>query len=290
MKNKHTHYTYIALLTATLTLSLTSCVKDDLYNTPHPDQGAGIILVDWSAIGIEAALPESYTLRIGTEEYTVGGSTNQLQPLLQPGRYELTIHNSPEGIAVVGNTARVNSVEGRTRATEEYINPLPNYLFSAHQVFDVMADDTIRVTAQVKQLVRLLEVELSVTEGDYSRVQSAMATLDGIASEVDIVTGERAVVAKVQNDLAADGDRFATSFRLLGTLPSTGHTLTVSLLFTNGDTKRIESDVTTLLTGFNDRTEPMKITGDLLLPVKAGVTDATITDWKEADGVDVDAD
>ena len=87
----------------------------------------------------------------------------------------------------------------------------------------------------VKQLVRLLNVELSVTEDDYSRA------------------------------------------------------LTVSILFTNGDTKRIESDVTSMLARFNDQTEPIKLTGNLLLPVKAGVTDATITGWNETDGGNADA-
>lgn len=116
-----------------------------------------------------------------------------------------------------------------------FAEPMPGYLFTAHQSISVMADDTLKVTVPVKQLVRLLNVELSVTEDDYSRA------------------------------------------------------LTVSIFFTNGDTKRIESDVTSMLARFNDQTEPIKLTGNLLLPVKAGVTDATITGWNETDGGNADA-
>jgi len=44
-----------------------------------------------------------------------------------------------------------------------------------------------------------------------------------------------------------------------------------------------------MLARFNDQTEPIKLTGNLLLPVKAGVTDATITGWNETDGGNADA-
>ena len=286
MKNMKTYYSTI-LLAVTVVLSLVSCVKDELFNTPHPDKGAEIITIDWSAKGVEAEMPQDYTLRIGTEEQTVSASTNQVVALLPRGRYELTLHNSPEAITFDGNMAMVNSAADEANA--ECIESLPGYLFSAHHVFDVIADDTTQISVQVKQLVRLLELELLVAEGDYSRVQSATVTLDGVASKVDIVTGERSTAAKVRNRLTQDGNKFTTSFRLLGTVPPWGTTLTVSILFTNGETKQIESDITGLLSTFNDRTEPMKIIGNLSLPVKAGVTDATITDWNEVDGGNVDA-
>ena len=44
MKNKKTRY--MTILTAAIALSLTSCVKDELFNTPHPDLGAVIVTTD----------------------------------------------------------------------------------------------------------------------------------------------------------------------------------------------------------------------------------------------------
>lgn len=281
MRNKKTHYT--AILTMALVLSFTSCVKDELFNTPHPDKGVVIVTTDWSAKSAEAEMPQSYTLRVGTEEQNVNGIINQFKTLLPQGRYELTAYNTPEHISVSGNTATV------AESKAGYMEPMPGYLFTAHQAIDVTADDTLRVTVPVRQLVRLLNVELSVTEGDYSRVQSATATLAGVASKVDIVTEERSAAAKVQNVLIQNESKFTTSFRLLGVVPSASCTLTVSILFSNGDTKQIDSDITGQLAAFNDRTEPMTLTGNLLLPIKAGVTDATITDWNETDGGSVDA-
>lgn len=281
MRNKKTHYT--AILTTAFVLSFTSCVKDELFNTPHPDKGVVIVTTDWSAKSAEAGMPQSYTLCVGTEEQSVSGIVNQFKTLLPQGRYELTAYNTPEHIGVSGNTATV------AESKAGYMEPMPGYLFTAHQAIDVTADDTLRVTVPVRQLVRLLNVELSVTEGDYSRVQSATATLDGVASKVDIVTEERSAAAKAQNVLTQNESKFTTSFRLLGVVPSASCTLTVSILFSNGDTKQIDSDITGQLAAFNDRTEPMTLTGNLLLPIKAGVTDATITDWNETDGGSVDA-
>ncbi len=288
MKNEKTYYTL--LLSAVLMLLLVSCVKDKLYNTSHPTKGAGIITIDWSAKGVYIEIPENYTLRIGTEEHTVKGSSNLFCTLLPPGSYGLTLYNTAAGIAVSGNTATVNSAKSRTKALEE-INPYPDYLFSGHKTIEVTEDDTIRVTVPVKQLVRQLNIELSVIEGDYSGIESVTATLNGVASKADIVTWARSNAAKVTNTLIQDENKFTTSFRLIGIIPLEKNTLTVSVLFTNGDTKLIENDITGLLSNFYDSSEPMTITGNLLLSVNtdAEVTDATITDWKETDGVHVDA-
>ena len=42
---KNTAYIVISCLSA---LVLASCVKDDLYNTPHPDKGALVVTADFS--------------------------------------------------------------------------------------------------------------------------------------------------------------------------------------------------------------------------------------------------
>ena len=44
-----------------------------------------------------------------------------------------------------------------------------------------------------------------------------------------------------------------------------------------------------MLARSNDQTDPITPTANLLLPVQAGVTDATITGWNETDGGNADA-
>lgn len=278
--NRHIFITYTAVLAA---ISLASCVKDELYNTPHPDSGAVVVTADWSDRNSDADIPQTYILSIDGQEQEASGETNALNRLLSAGKYTLAAYNKPDQVTVANNTASVNATSAK------HINPMPGYLFASVQDINVVADDTLRVTARMKQLIRRLNLELTATEGDYSRVQSATATLSGVASVADMATGERSAAAQVTNTFRQDGNKFTLFFRLLGIVTTEAQTLTVDITFNNGDTQQIVSDVTESMKNFNNEAEPIKLKGNLLLPVEATVTGATITGWNEVDGGTGDA-
>ena len=278
--NRHIFITYTAVLAAIL---LASCVKDELYNTPHPDSGAVVVTADWSDRNSDADIPQAYILSIDGQEQEVSRETNVLNRLLSAGKYTLAAYNKPDQVTVANNTASVNATSAK------HINPMPGYLFASVQDINVVADDTLRVTARMKQLIRKLNLELTATEGDYSRVQSATATLSGVASVADMATGERSATAQVTNTFIQDGNKFTLFFRLLGIVTTEAQTLTVDITFNNGDTQQIVSDVTESMKNFNNEAEPIKLKGNLLLPVEATVTGATITGWNEVDGGTGDA-
>ena len=278
--NRHIFITYTAVLAAIL---LASCVKDELYNTPHPDSGAVVVTADWSDRNSDADIPQAYILSIDGQEQEVSKETNVLNRLLSAGKYTLAAYNKPDQVTVANNTASVNATSAK------HINPMPGYLFASVQDINVVADDTLRVTARMKQLIRRLNLELTATEGDYSRVQSATATLSGVASVADMATGERSAAAQVTNTFRQDGNKFTLLFRLLGIVTTEAQTLTVDITFNNGDTQQIVSDVTESMKNFNNEAEPIKLKGNLLLPVEATVTGATITGWNEVDGGTGDA-
>lgn len=273
---------YMIGLTALAAILLTSCVKDELYNTPHPDKGAVVVATDWSGRSGETDIPQAYTLRIDDKEQPASGETNIVSQLLTPGQYTLAAYNTPKQIAVSGNMASVNGT------LAGHIAPTPGYLFASVQEIMVQADDTLYVTVPMKQLVRRLDLELTATEGDYARVRSATATLLGVASTVDIATGERNAAAQTTDTFTQEGGKFTLFFRLLGIIPSEPQTLTVDITFTNGDTQRIVSDLTDGLKDFNSGVEPLKLTGSLRLPVEAGFT-GSIEGWQQADGGNTDA-
>lgn len=278
--NRHIFITYTAVLAA---ISLASCVKDELYNTPHPDSGAVVVTADWSDRNSDADIPQTYILSIDGQEQEVSGETNVLNRLLSAGKYTLTAYNKPDQVTVANNTASVNATSAK------HINPMPGYLFASVQDINVVADDTLRVTARMKQLIRRLNLELTATEGDYNRVQSATATLSGVASVANMATGERSAAAQVTTTFRQDGNKFTLFFRLLGIVTTEAQTLTVDITFNNGDTQQIVSDVTESMKNFNNEAEPIKLKGNLLLPVEATVTGATITGWNEVDGGTGDA-
>lgn len=259
--------THLVLLTLII-----SCSKGKPHQTPHPDQGAVVVTADWSGKSNEADIPQKYVLRIADMKQEVNGEKNTFKQLLDPGQYSLAVYNTPEHIAVEGNVASM----GKSSAGD--IDPAPGYLFASVQEISVLADDSLRVAAPMKQLVRRLDLELTATEGDYGRVQSATATLSGVASAVNIETGERSGAATVTETFTQDGQTFSLSFRLLGIVPNESQTLVVDITYAGGETQRIESGLSDAMKGFNDEIKPMKLTGSLHLPLELG-SSAAIGDW-----------
>ena len=279
--------TCIAVITLAAVFSLTGCVKDELHNTPHPDKGAVVVQMDWSNL-LPEAVADSYILNVDGYEQTVSGTTNTVEQLAEPGEHSLMVYNKPDGITISGNMASVDEETG-TRAAGTRIKPLPGYLLSLNETIRIVADDTLRITAKPRQWVRQLELELSVREGDYEWIASVTGTLSGVERSVNIRKGERTgTAAQVRNVLVVEGSLCKTTFRLMGIVPAAGQILTVQITFSNGDTQTEESDLTEQMAAFNNGNTPLKLTGNLRLPVKAGTT-GSITGWQQADGGNTDA-
>lgn len=267
--------------------SLTGCVKDELYNTPHPDKGAIVVQMDWSNL-LPEAVADNYILNVDGYEQTVSGSTNTVERLAEPGEHSLTVYNKPQGITIEGDIASVNEIIG-SRSAGSRVEPLPEYLFSISEKVIVEKDDTLRITARPRQWVRQLDMELSVVEGDYSRIVAVTGTLSGIEQSVDIRKGERLGTAViVNNNFTVAEEKCNTSFRLMGIVPAEHQTLTVHIVFSNGETQTIESDLSEQMAVFHDDNAPLTLTGSLNLPVEAGAT-GSIGGWQIADGGNTDA-
>ena len=276
-----------AMITFVAVFSLTGCVKDELYNTPHPDKGAIVVQMDWSNL-LPEAVPESYVIRVDDYEQTVSGSTNTAERLSEPGEHTLTVYNKPQGITINGDIASVNEIiDGR--AVGSRVEPLPGYLFSISETVNVNKDDTLRITVKPRLWVRQANVALTVAEGDYQRIVAVTSALMGVEQSVNIRTGERQGTAvQVRNDFTVTDDKCNTSFRLMGIVPAEHQTLAVNIVFSNGDTQTIESDLSEQMRGFNDGNAPLTLTGTLRLAVGAGMA-GSIEGWQIADGGNTDA-
>lgn len=112
------------LLFATVLGLLAGCVKDDLYDTPHPDKGAIVVQLDWSGVSPDA-IPDDYVLNVDGKEQTASGTTAVVEQLVEPGEHTLLIYNRPEGITIEGDVASVDEVTAtaKARAAELFIHP-----------------------------------------------------------------------------------------------------------------------------------------------------------------------
>ena len=267
-------------------LLLSSCVKDELYNTPHPDKGAVTIsLTGWTA-------DDDYVLDMDGKAADITGSPFVCPDLLLPGAHSLVVYNRAGGFTFNGRMAQVNTRDDKSRADGAPIIPLPGYLKTVSQEITVTADDTLRVSPVPQQRVRDLHIEFTVTQGRPELIQTVTGTLSGIAGAFDMeagqTTGEPAstVVA-----FTRDGDKLTADARLLGTM-GTVQTLVLDIAFVDdGRTQRTEVDLTEALADFNgDMTTAYRVTGTLETPVGMEEGKGEITGWEPVDGGDASAE
>ena len=260
---------------------LASCVKDDLYDTPHP--GKGVVNV---SIDLPPGAGDDYIVEVDGQPLNEGNTASAPLP---PGGHTIGVYNTPAGFTVTDGIASVDRVDA-TRAETDLIIPLPEPLYAGVRQVQVSADDTLHLELSVVQRTRDLRLELTVTEGDAERIAAITGTLSGVAGAYDlrneILYGEAVSTAPM---FTRSGDKVAADLRLLGTMGDR-QTLTLVLSFVGGNPQDIliKSDLTEQLADFSIGTEAVTLTGNLQAPIEARV-EADIIDWKVVSGGSVEA-
>ena len=276
---------------AALTLAATSCVKDELHDTPHPDYGKITVTADWSDRGEGVDIPAEWTVTMGDYTGTETGETHSPDYLFKPGGYTLAAYNIPEGITISGTTAAVNAADGGC------IVNTPGWLFTSVQEVAIEADTDYSLTAVMRQQVRQLTLMIEPTGDAANRIESIVGTLSGAAGTLDFATGTHGTPSEVELRFTkiTDGDnagKWTATVRLLG-IAGDAQRLTATLTYADGNPQptSLNSDLTTALDGFNDgKTTPLTLGGTIAeTPGEAGFT-GEITDWETVDGGGVDAE
>lgn len=283
----------IVVATLTFAVSMTGCVKDELFNTPHPDKGAVVVTTDWTDALAEATVPDTYFLSMdGGETKEVQAATNCYPDLLLPGKHTLLVYNGPQGMKVSGMTATVNSL------TDGTLEPLPGYLFSAEKELEIVQDDTLRVTVPMKR--RLCPIVLNLTLGGENTedIASITATLGGMAASVDLRTGAAgSEAATVTLDIKQQVETKARAYtegklemrcRVVGVNPEERQLLTIEVTMADGYVQTIVSDLTEYLKDLNADMEPIELEGTVEAP-QDGHFSGTIEKWETVSGGDIDA-
>ncbi len=271
-------------LAAAAVLALSSCVKDDLYNTPHPDYGVAAVAL----VLPEGASSDGFYIEISGTPYADSDGTYYFSNPLVPGEHDVLAHNYPEGMSVTGGIATVNAADGSALALDNLIDPLPEHLYSGKDRILIEADDTTRLHLDMVQRTRDLHIELTIPEGDPETVISITGVLEGVAGAYDLwnetLYGDAVSTCP---EFSRDGATVTADLRLLGIMGSV-QMLTFYIVFTNGETLVVESDLTESLAGFNDSKDSFTLTGRLHILVEADF-EASIIDWEQTDGGNFDA-
>ena len=270
-----------SLLAAALLLAATSCVKDELHDTPHPDTGRIAVTVNWNDRGEDVGIPAEWTVTMGGYTGTETGATHTPDYLFAPGSYTLAAYNTPENITISGTIATVAKAHGD--AADLFISNAPGWLFTSVQEASIEADTDHELTAAMHQQVRQLTLVIEPTGDAKDRIESIEGHLSGAAGTMDFATGTYGAASDVALHFTriTEGDDAGTQ------------TLTATLTYSNGNPQptELESDLTAALADFNaDKTVPLTLGGTIAeTPTEAGV-EADIMDWETIDGGGVDAE
>lgn len=84
---------YINMVGMAAAVLLSSCVKDTLYDTPHPDYGKIAVTADWSVRGEGIDIPATWTVTMGDYTGKETSATHTPDHLFAPGSYTLAVWN-----------------------------------------------------------------------------------------------------------------------------------------------------------------------------------------------------
>ena len=297
------------LLVAAAVLFMTSCVKDELHDTPHPDYGKITVTADWTDRGDDVNIPSEWTVTMGGYTGTETGETHAPDYLFAPGSYTFAAYNTPEDITISGTTATVApDSKVRVGQKEEFqglqvpfsatlISNAPGWLLTSVQEVTVEADTDYELTAAMHQHVRQLTLVIEPTGDAAGRIESIEGSLSGAAGTLDFATGTYGAASDVALHFTKitegeDAGKWTATVRLLG-ITGERQALTATLTYADGNPADtgLESDLTEAMKDFNaDKTVPLTLGGTIAeTQTEAGV-EAGITGWEKIDGGDVNAD
>lgn len=283
-KTDFLRYVPVAIFAAMM--SLTSCVKDKLFNTPHPDHGKVAVTADWSKKGEGIAVPEKWTVNIGDYTGEETGATHSPDYLFTPGEYRIIAYNLTEKITVSGTTASVASAGVRS----SFISCTPGILFTHVQDITIEKDKEHAFTVVMCQQTGSLTLMIEPTCDAADRIENIEGSLSGVAGTMDFATGTYSAPSDVALHFTkiTEGENAGKWTATVWLLGVTGNTqrLSATIAYTgsNPQPTALESDLTSALAGFNDdKTEALTLGGIVVETPTEGGFFATITDWEIAE-------
>lgn len=286
---------YTIILTALL---LSSCVKDTLYDTPHPDHGMISVTADWSARGEGIDIPATWTVTMGDYTGTETSATHAPDHLFAPGSYTLAVWNPAEGITVNGTTATVAAATGNDAVAGAFISNAPGWLFTSVQQVLIEKDTDYPLTAAMKQQVRELTLVVKPTGDAAGRITEIVAHLTGAAGTLDFATDTYGAASNVVLPFTkitegADAGKWKATVRLLG-VTGTEQLLTGEIRYADGNPTptTLKSDLTEALAAFNTgKGESLTLGGTLVeTPEETEFSGFEITGWETVEGGDASAE
>ena len=173
----------------------------------------------------------------------------------------------------------------------------PGWFFTHAEQVAIEQDKDHAFTAAMKQQVRELTLVVEPTGDAAGRITEISAHLTGAAGTLDFATDTYGAASNVVLPFTRitegdDAGKWKATVRLLG-VTGTEQLLTGEIRYADGNPRptTLESDLSEALKEFNaKKTEPLTLGGTLETPDEVEIQGTSISDWKEIDNGEVNAD
>ncbi|MDR2774542.1 MAG: hypothetical protein LBC19_07355 [Tannerella sp.] len=253
-------------------LAFSGC-DDENFNTSHPDEGGIILTTEWPD---NENATQTYRARIITPSGFIrdfdglSGGTNTL--VVNPGDAALYVYNHAENITVFGNIATVTGAGAGTAA-------YPGSFFSSFGQVYTQQDRDVRHTAPMCRQTGELKLSLAIKPAAMiNRVKAVRATLEGVASELNMQTNALSAPSSVSFPLSKNSFYATAILRLLGFEPSTRPGLTLDIELDDGYAASITHDLSSLVKDFNgSKSNLFTLNANMLI---SGENSITVDNWE----------
>lgn len=277
------------LIAAVMSVMLfAGCIKTDLDNClVEPDSGNITITTDWSNRGPGVDIPSIYTIELGSYSAEVSGMTHTFANSFDTGIYRLYVYNDPDNITISGNRATVTTVTAPEGNPGLFISPVPGWFFSYASEVGIESNRDHNFTAVMVQHIGELTLVLEPTGGSADVISSITGSLSGIASTLNMDSGQMGDAANIPLVFTRDpvDGRWKVTVRILG-ITGPVQTLTALMQFSDGTpAQSMESNMSEALAGFNNnKTNFPPLEGEIVeTPTGSGFT-AAINGWRPGNG------
>lgn len=264
-----------------LALTLTGCVKDDLFDSPLCAKSALIVKAQIQEEAKDVETPMNYNLAIEGETYVAKIGKEYLVPVnYEPGNYKFMAYNTSEGLELDGTKMSVETL------ADGSMFPQPQCLFSSRKEVSLVKDDTTRVDITLMQRMQPLELYFRVMQGNPDKIASLTATLTNFAKSYDIDrearTGETGSYNLNFERCIVDGRLMfyagVMSFGVVGD----SQMLKLTINYTNGEVDVLEYDIAEMLKDYGtdeNMCHVFMLRGGIRSQVEASMG-AEIVDWE----------
>ena len=263
----------------------TSCVKEPLYDTDHPEHGKITLTTTWDDRGEGIAIPAGHTAHIGAHTAALTDERNTLDHLFPEGQHSIHIYNVADNITLSSPQSQSSHP---TTASADYAAGELGWFFTGTHSIAVEKDKHHEITVPMRQQVRQLTLELEITGNARERITGVGATLSGVAGAISIDNGNPTgnAVTVALDFVRRDAACHVSTIRLLG-ISGNAQNLSLALQSAGGNPAAytVVSDLSAQLAAFNaDKKTPLTLSSTLDVTATESGFAATVDSWIENGG------